>query len=148
MKKLSVLILATIFLFAATSCSKDDETKKEEAFPTTGVVWKLNSLEVTFNGDVQNATASECQLRSTFEFANGTFTKKYYDDKETECMLYDQKGTYTENNDRELTLTYTEGENIQNAATIQVTRAGLEERISVSDQINGTVEVTRYIYKF
>lgn len=145
MKKLSILILASILTFATTSC--DDE--KEEEFPTTGVVWELDNIEVTLNGNLQGVTASECDLRSTFELAEGgTFTKKFYAENDTECVLYLQKGTFTENDDRELTLTYTEGENIQEAVTLQVTRIGLEERVSVSDQMNATIEVTRYTYKF
>ncbi len=156
MKKLSVLILATIFIFATTSCSDDDnETKKEEAFPTTGVVWKLQTVDVTLftiepsSEEDQNYEATECELRSTFQFFDDkTFTKKVYAENDTECVLDEQKGTWVDNDDREFTLTYTTGENTRQPTTLQITRIGLEERFTVSDQINGTIEETRYTYKF
>ncbi len=151
MKKLSVLILATIFIFATTSCSNDDnETKKEEEFPTTGVVWKLQTVVVETNGENQNYVATDCELESTVEFkADKTFSRKLNINADGgECSSFIQSGTYTEDESRVFTLTYTEGENVRDSETIRISSRGLEELVVDGDAATGEITGTLYTYKF
>lgn len=148
MKKLSVIILASILAFSLMSCS-DDDSNEEQEFPTTGVVWKLDTIEFEDNDGNTSNIETSCEIQSTLTFkGDGSFTRSLYVVMENDCVQYDQSGTWTENDNRELNLVYTEGANIIDAQKVQITSTGLEELVSVSNVEVGTIEVTRYIYKF
>lgn len=143
--------MVSILVFAIIGCKgDDDDSKKEEEFPTTGVVWKLKKIAVDTDGVDQNYVATECELQSTIEFkADMTFSRKLnLNSNEGECLSFIQAGSYTEDESRVLTLIYTEGENIRDSQRFQITSQGLEESVVQGDVMTGTITGTTYTYNF
>ena len=145
MRKLSVIILASILSFATISCG-DDEGGGE--LPSTSGIWILDSMEFQDNDGNETFIETDCEIQSTITFReDGTFSRSLYVLDEGNCVQYDQSGTWSENDNRELTLNYTQGENIQDPNRFQVTDNGLEESIVFIDQDAETIESILYTYK-
>lgn len=85
MKKLSVIILASILAFVTLNCSKDDGENEKNAV-LTGGIWQLTSFTI----DGGEKPLSTCARLETFQFMDdGTFSQKIYSSNSAEdgCEL-------------------------------------------------------------
>lgn len=74
MKKLSVILLASILSFSLSSCS-DDEDEDVAQISLTGGVWKI----VDFSIEGERQELDECEQLETFEFnEDNTFVQQQF----------------------------------------------------------------------
>lgn len=104
MKKL--ILLASVSLFAFTSCKKDDD---EETISIVGE-WKLNKTEIKYgNGATESETPNSCESQTKFTFgSDNRLTSKVYYSTGTACLSDSFSGTYSYDSGSKI-LTVTEG---------------------------------------
>lgn len=96
MKKLSVIILASIIALSFTSCSSDDEKAAEASL--TAKPWKLSKLEINLVD--QTSTLDKCDLMDTYNFTDdGKFSFTGHElESSSNCSSTVVTGTWVEDN--------------------------------------------------
>ncbi|TDX87196.1 lipocalin family protein [Epilithonimonas xixisoli] len=142
MKKL--ILLASVSLFAFTSCKKDDD----EETNSIGGDWKLNKTEIKYgNGSSESETPNTCEAQTTFSFKNDNkVTSKVYYNDGTRCISDTYTGNYSYDSDSKI-LTLTESGETDTYSVTTLTSSEFV-LLSDSDDYDGDGKVDREYLHF
>ena len=142
MKKL--ILLASVSLFAFTSCKKDDD---EDMNSIVGE-WKLNKTEIKYgNGSSESETPNTCEANTKFTFgSDNKVTSKVYYSVGSACQSETLSGTSSYDSGSKI-LTLTESGETQTYSVTTLTSSEFV-LLSDSDDYDGDGKVDREYLHF